>query len=129
MDTKINEIKKAKMQANGGTRTHNLWIRSPMRYPIAPRKHLLQCLPISISVLEHISIFLRSSQTSLNPSQITSNYLKINYSVFSNKQVIAHTIIVYSFPHFINLVQSEAFFPVFFPSTSFFSDSAVDTPA
>ena len=34
------KIKKAKMQANGGTRTHNLWIRSPMRYPIAPRKHL-----------------------------------------------------------------------------------------
>ena len=29
------------MQANGGTRTHNLWIRSPMRYPIAPRKQLV----------------------------------------------------------------------------------------
>ena len=34
----LNETKK---QANGGTRTHNLWIRSPMRYPIAPRKQLL----------------------------------------------------------------------------------------
>ena len=36
--------KSGKKKANGGTRTHNLWIRSPMRYPIAPRK--LYCYPI-----------------------------------------------------------------------------------
>ena len=42
----LNETKK---QANGGTRTHNLWIRSPMRYPIAPRKQLTTFLTASLS--------------------------------------------------------------------------------
>ena len=37
-DQKVNRFVDNK--ANGGTRTHNLWIRSPMRYPIAPRKQL-----------------------------------------------------------------------------------------
>ena len=40
---------KKKNTANGGTRTHNLWIRSPMRYPIAPRKQLQTLFHIASS--------------------------------------------------------------------------------
>ena len=42
-------LTRLKKQANGGTRTHNLWIRSPMRYPIAPRKQLTTFLTASLS--------------------------------------------------------------------------------
>ena len=46
-DQKVNRFVDNK--ANGGTRTHNLWIRSPMRYPIAPRKQLTTFLTVSLS--------------------------------------------------------------------------------
>ena len=47
-----------KEKANGGTRTHNLWIRSPMRYPIAPRKLVFVSSLFLLSLFFHIPVLL-----------------------------------------------------------------------